>query len=170
MLNAVRRIGIGVAARGWSQVTALALALLAARVLGKEGFGVYAIASVFVILLQGMMYGGIYDYIVKSRSETLEPNTCFWMNFGFSVAGAGIVAGLAPVMGALTHTPQVCSLMLVLAPSALVAAVATWQEALLLREGRLTLYYTLGIVTETLACAGAVAGLLRFPSLFLQFK
>lgn len=160
MLKAVRRIGIGVAARGWSQVTALALALLAARVLGKEGFGVYAIASVFVILLQGMMYGGIYDYIIKSRSEVLDPNTCFWMNFGFSVAGAGGVAVLAPVMGALTHTPLVSSLMLVLAPSALVAAVATWQEALLLREGQLTLYYILGIVTETLACAGAMAALL----------
>lgn len=159
-LQVARRIGIGVAARGWSQVTAMTLALLAARVLGKADFGIYAIASVFVILLQGMMYGGIYDYIIKSRSEVLEPNTCFWMNLGFSVAGAGIIALLAPVMGFLTHAPLVTSLMLALAPSALLASLSTWQEALLLRAGRLTIYYTLGMAMETLACAAGVAALL----------
>ena len=159
-LQIARRIGIGVAARGWSQVTAMTLALLTARVLGKADFGVYAIASVFVILLQGMMYGGIYDYIIKSRSEVLEPNTCFWMNFGFSVAGAGIIAVLAPAMAYLTHAPLVSALMLALAPSALIASVSTWQEALLLREGRLTLYYILGMVMETLACAAGVLALL----------
>ena len=46
-LGAIRNIGIGVVAKGWLQVIALVLALLAARILGKQDFGIYAIANVF---------------------------------------------------------------------------------------------------------------------------
>lgn len=148
-------------AKSWSQLTALVLALLAARILGKQDFGIYAIASVFVILLQEMMYSGVYDYIIKSQSADFDADTCFWMNAGFGACGAAIVAVLAPVIAALTHAPLVMSLMLALAPSALLASVSSWQEALLLRQGRLRRYYAIGIGAETLACSIAVAFLLH---------
>ena len=159
-LKARRNIGIGVLARGWSQITAMLLAVLAARILGKHDFGIYAIASIFIVLLQGLVYGGIYDYIIKNRDDDLDIDTCFWMNLGFSAIGAVIIVMLAPLMGLLIHARAIVYLMIVLAPSALLAAVATWQEALLLRQGRLTAYYALGLVTETVAAAAGVAALL----------
>ena len=160
-MRAIRTIGIGVAARGWSQVTAMVLAVLAARVLGKQDFGVYAIASVFVILLQALMYGGIYDYIIKDSEGVADISTCYWMSLGFAAVGGIGIAALAPVVSTLTHSPPVMSLMLALAPSALVASATTWQEALLLRQGRLTAYYVNWVVMETIACGLAVTLLLQ---------
>ena len=160
-LRAVRTIGIGVAARGWSQVTAMVLAVLAARVLGKQDFGIYAIASVFVILLQALMYGGIYDYIIKDREGAADTSTCYWMSLGFAAVGGIGIAALAPIVSTLTHSPPVMSLMLALAPSALIASATTWQEALLLRQGRLTAYYVNWVVMETIACGLAIALLLQ---------
>lgn len=160
-LRALRTIGIGVATRGWSQVTAMSLAVLAARVLGKQDFGIYAIASVFVILLQALMYGGIYDYIIKDRDGAADISTCYWMSLGFAVLGAAGIAILAPIVSMLTHSPPVMALMLALAPSALIASATTWQEALLLRQGRLTAYYVNWVVMETIACSLAIALLLQ---------
>ncbi len=160
-LRAVRTIGIGVAARGWSQVTAMVLAVLAARVLGKQDFGIYAIASVFVILLQALMYGGIYDYIIKDREGVADISTCYWMSLGFAAVGGIGIAVLAPIVSTLTHSPPVMSLMLALAPSALIASATTWQEALLLRQGRLTAYYVNWVGMETIACGLAVTLLLQ---------
>jgi O-antigen/teichoic acid export membrane protein len=136
------------------------LGVLAARVLGKHDFGIYAISSVFAILLQSLMYGGIYDYLIKDRSETLDVNTCFWMNLGFSGLGTLIIAALAPLMSYLMHSAIMMSLMLALAPTALLAAFTSWQEALLLRQARLKDYYILSIATETLACAVGLISLL----------
>ena len=156
------RIGIGFVARGFSQVTALLIAIVAARLLAREEFGVYAIASAFVVLLQALMYGGVYDYIIKEGGgpdggDDRILDTCFSMNVTFGVLAASTVAGLAFVMGALTHCAQVTTLMLWLAPSAIVASITTWQEAVLLRRGRLKVYYALWLVTEALASALALA-------------
>ena len=158
-LAAVRNIGIGVVARGWFQVIALVLALLAARILGKQEFGIYAIANVFIILLQGMMYSGVYDYIIKNNSADLDVDTCFWMNFAFALLGGAAIAILAPLVSSLTHSPKVLGLMLALAPSALLASLSGWQEALLLREGRMKAYYGRGVVTESIACVIGVLSL-----------
>ena len=160
-MRALRMIGIGVAARGWSQVTAMVLAVLAARVLGKQDFGIYAIASVFVILLQALMYGGIYDYIIKDREGAADISTCYWMSLGFAAVGGLGIAALAPLVSTLTRSPPVMSLMLTLAPSALIASATTWQEALLLRQGRLTTYYVNWVMTETIACGLAITLLLQ---------
>jgi O-antigen/teichoic acid export membrane protein len=160
-LKTGKTIGIGVIARGWSQITALLIALMAARVLGKHDFGVYAIASIFVILLQVLMYGGIYDYIIKNRERELDTDTCFWMNLAFGAIGSCLIAALAPLMGAIMRSPDIMSLMLALAPSALIAACASWQEALLLRQGRLNTFYRISVVTDTLACTVGLVSLLN---------
>ena len=151
-----RRVGVGVVARGFSQVTALVIAIVAARLLAREEFGVYAIASAFVVLLQALMYGGVYDYLIKDEAGDEILDTCFWMNATFGVGATALVAVLAFVIGALSHSAEVTRLMLWLAPSAMVAALTTWQEAVLLRRGRLGVYYGLWILVETLATALAL--------------
>jgi O-antigen/teichoic acid export membrane protein len=161
LLKTGKAISLGVVARGWSQIMALLIALMAARVLGKHDFGVYAIASIFVILLQLLMYGGIYDYIIKTRNQDLDTDTCFWMNLGFSAVGSCLIAALAPVMGYIMRSPEMSYVMLALAPSALVAAASSWQEALLLRQGRLNTFYRISVVIETLACAIGLLALLH---------
>ncbi len=162
----VGQVGIGFVARGFSQVTALLIAIVAARLLARGQFGIYAIASAFVVLLQALMYGGVYDYIIKepdqdgcgdrTGGDDGILNTCFSMNVTFGVLAASTVAALAFVMGALTHTAEVTILMLWLAPSAIVASITTWQEAVLLRRGRPDVYYGLWLVTEALASALAL--------------
>ena len=160
-MKALKNISLGAVARGWAQITAMALTLMAARTMSKEDFGIYAIASVLTILLSGLMYGGVYDYIIKTRSEELDINTCFWMNFGFGVFGAVATAILAPVAGYLSHATSIMVLMLALAPSVVVASVASWQEALLLRQGRLLTYYRLSVIIEALGCLCGIMSLLN---------
>jgi O-antigen/teichoic acid export membrane protein len=160
LLKSGKTISLGVMARGWSQVTALLIALLAARVLGKHDFGVYAIVNIFVIILQVLMYGGIYDYIIKNQGRDLDTDTCFWMNLGFSAIGTCLLAALAPILSAIMKSPAMMPLMLALAPSTLLAAAASWQEALLLRQGRLNTFYRISVTTDTLACLAGLGALL----------
>lgn len=157
----LHQVGIGVGVRGWTQVTALAVMLFAGRVLEREQFGVYAIASVFIVLLSTMIYSGLYEFMIKAEALERVADTCFWMNLGLASCGALLIVGIAPIVAHLSHAPAVARLMMLLAPSALVSAINSWQEALLLRANRVAANYMIWFVAETAAAAFAVFLLLH---------
>ncbi|WP_158743239.1 oligosaccharide flippase family protein [Acidisphaera sp. L21] len=148
--------GLGVVARGASQVTALVVSIIAARVLGQEQFGIYAIASVFVVIAQAVQWGGVYDYVVKDRGTDADLDTPFWINLAIGVIGSVLIFILAPLLGYGTGLPEVLYLMLALAPSTTLAGFVSWSEAVLLQRARLGPYYVLSIVSEVMACTVAL--------------
>ena len=160
MRKLIVNIGLGSLTRGFSQVTTLVMAMVAARILGRADFGLYAMAMVLVVILQALMYCGVYDFIVTDRTDDDIGDTCFWLNFGFSLAGAVVICAAAPVLGHLAHSDVILDLMLALAPSALLASFASWQEAFLLRAERLQAYYRVSVASEAVAFAVALGLLL----------
>ena len=156
MKAALGAFGLGVFARASTQVAALFVSVVAARALGPEQFGVYAIASVFVVIAQAVLWGGVYDFIVKGRGTDSDIDTPFWINLMVGAAGCVLIVAVAPLLSMAAHLPQVVPLMVALAPSMLVAAFVSWSEAVLLRRARLGTYYRLTIVSEAMACVVAV--------------
>jgi O-antigen/teichoic acid export membrane protein len=156
-LAVAREIGIGVVVRAWTQVTAFVVVVIAARMLERQEFGIYAIASVFIIILSTIMYSGIYEYIIKTEDYEAAADTCYWINLGFALAGAIVIALLAPLVAALVRAPQIAPLMLCLAPTAIIAALTSWQEALVLRRKKITGYYIIWFCSETIAAGLAIA-------------
>ncbi len=156
MKTALGAFGLGVVARAATQVAALVVSIVAARALGPDQFGIYAIASVFVVIAQAVLWGGVYDFVVKGRGTDTDIDTPFWINLMVGAAGCGLIVLLAPLLSAATHLGEVLGLMLALAPSMMLASYASWSEAVLLRRAQLGVYYMLTIVSETMACIVAV--------------
>jgi O-antigen/teichoic acid export membrane protein len=154
--GAARDIGIGVFVRGWTQVMSLLVVIVASHVLARQDFGTYAIASVFMIVLSTIMYSGLYEYIIKTEDYRGAADTCFWLNLAFAAGGATIICAIAPSVAAMTRTPEVSALMVLLAPSALIAALTSWQEALVLRHKSVTSYYIVWFLSETVSAALAI--------------
>ncbi len=148
--------GLGVVARGSAQVSALVVSIVAARVLGPHGFGIYAIASVLVVIAQQVLWGGVYDFVVKSREADADIDTPFWINMLIGVVGAGVIATAAAPLSLVTDLPGVMALMLALAPSTILGAWVAWSEAVLLRQAKLRMFYLLGMAVEGAACAAAL--------------
>ncbi len=159
MKAALGAFGLGVFARASTQVTALIVSIVAARALGPDQFGTYAIASVFVVIAQAVLWGGVYDFVVKGRGADADIDTPFWINLMVGLAGCGLIVVMAPLLSAATHLGEVLGLMLLLAPSMMVASFVSWSEAVLLRRSQLSVYYLLTIGSETMAC---VVGVLCF--------
>ena len=156
MKAALGAFGLGVFARAATQIAALIVSIVAARALGPDQFGIYAIASVFVIIAQAVLWGGVYDFVVKGRGTGSDIDTPFWINLMVGATGCGLIVLIAPVLSAVTRLGEVLVLMLALAPSMMVAAFVSWSEAVLLRRSQLNVYYMLTIVSEAMACVAAV--------------
>ena len=114
MKRVLGSFGLGVVSRGSGQVSALVVSIVAARVLGPHGFGIYAIASVLVVIAQQVLWGGVYDFVVKSRQADADIDTPFWINMMIGVAGTAVIAVAAWPLSRLTELPGVMVLMLAL--------------------------------------------------------
>ena len=159
-------IGTGVVVRIWTQVTAIFVLVAAGRVLERQEFGIYSISAVFLVVITTIMYSGIYEYIIKSEQAAAADDTCFWINAGFASLGAFAMVLSAPLIAKVSHAPEIASVMLWLAPSALIAALTSWQEALLLRRKRVAAYYIILCIAETASATLAVMLLLSGMKLF----
>ena len=161
-----RDMGIGAIVRVWTQATAFVVILEAGRTLELNEFGVYAMASVFLIVLNTLIYSGIYEYLLKTDDFRAVADTCFCINLAIAACGSLIIVALAPLIAALAAAPSVEPMMFWLAPTALVGAVTSWQEAILLRRKTVTAYYVIWFCSETISAALALTLLLHGMHLY----
>lgn len=159
-------VAYGAVVRAWTQFTGLALFALGARMLGVADFGVFALAVAFVNIVQIFIYSGVYEFVMKSRPKDGLDHTALALNFAVSCTGAlgNVLLGWLISLGA--HQPAVFQLALTLAPSALIAGVAAWHEAQVLRAKRYDIYYANWALTETIAAAAGVALLFLHARLY----
>lgn len=148
---------IAMAARASSQLALLGVTLVATRTLAPADFGVFAIAAALLTLSRTMLYTGPFEYVLKAPQAD-----------GPAVASAGLAANLAVALGWVVllcgaglaapfvfRGPGVALLLFCLAPSNLLAALAGWEEAMLLRGQLVRRYYAITVVTEIAAGLGA---------------
>lgn len=153
---------IAMAARASSQLALLGVTLVATRTLMPADFGVFAIAAAFLTLSRTMLYTGPFEYVLKApeaegpavASAGLAANMLVALGWVAMLVGLGLAAPL------LFRGPGVALLLFCLAPSNLLAAVAGWEEALLLRGQKVRRYYAITVATEIGAGLGAALLLL----------
>lgn len=153
---------IAMAARASSQLALLGVTLVATRSLGPVDFGIFAIAAALLTLSRTMLYTGPFEYVLKAPEAD-----------GAQVASAGLAANMVVAMAWLAllglcglaapylfRGEGVALLLFSLAPSNLLAALAGWEEAMLLRGQQVRRYYAITLVTEIAAGLGAILLLL----------
>jgi O-antigen/teichoic acid export membrane protein len=150
----------GVLGRASNQIIALGVTLLAARWLTPASFGDYAIAAALITFCRTLLYAGAFEFLLRAREGEEAHSECLAINLGLATGMSGLLALLSLFTGRLFHSPEIAGLLLTLAPSNLLAAGSAWQEAQLLRSGRIRTYYAVISFGEITAAAVAVALLL----------
>ena len=148
---------IAMAARASSQLALLGVTLVATRTLAPADFGVFAIAAAFLTLSRTMLYTGPFEYVLEAPEAD-----------GAKVASAGLAANLVVALGWVIllcaaglaapfvfRGAGVALLLFCLAPSNLLAALAGWEEAMVLRGQQVRRYYATTVITEIAAGLGA---------------
>jgi O-antigen/teichoic acid export membrane protein len=146
----------GVSVRAANQVVIFGVTLVAAHFLAPTDFGVFAIASASIALIRTLMYTGAFEYLLKAPPGEEAPSECLVINVLLSVMLSVVLLTLVPASAVLFGTPAVGHMLLLMAPSNIMSAVAAWQESQVLRAKRVHAYYVITAISEVIAGAGAV--------------
>lgn len=157
---------VAMASRASSQLALVGVTLVATRMLSPSDFGVFAIAAAFVTLSRTLLYTGPFEFLMKAPDRDGVAGAALLANAVVAVASALVLVLIGAASPWLFHNGDVAVLMFVLAPSNAIAAFASWEEALLLREGDVTRYYAVTVATECISALLAVALLLAGWGLF----
>lgn len=147
--------GLGIAARASGQIMALLVTIIAARFLSPADFGVFALAAACVTLIRNMLYSGGYEYLMKCPDPRQASTECLLLNALTTLALSLGLAALAYAGRLVFGLEMLTGILLALIPSNFFSVVTSWQEAQILRGGRIRMYY---LATCTGDCiAGIIA-------------
>lgn len=140
-MAAVSGFGRGVAwmaIGNWTeQAINLVIFILMARLLGAEAFGLLAMAAAFVILCEFLVRESLSDYLIAAEDPSPHDfDTVFWALVGFGTMLSLALVVLSAPLAALYGQSEVRGLILGLAPTPTLIALAAVPVAVLRREMR----------------------------------
>ena len=154
-------------ARSLQQVATFVITLLSARFLLPAEYGVYAIAIVFITLVQTLTYSGFYQWIVNAKDDDdTVLGTAFWMITGLATAAAGLLALSALPLSWAFDAPDLFPVLLLLAAIQPVAGAGAWYSAALLRRGSVNKHFSIMFAQNMVALVGGAVLLWLWQSLF----
>lgn len=151
---------IAIAARVSGQFAMVAVTLVATRHLAPADFGVFAIAGALVMLARTMLYTGPFEYLLKLPRDAPQPQGAGACLAATVVVAAGWIALLVALGLAAPFVFRgggVAPVILALAPSVLLGALAAFAESLMLRSGAVRRYYAITVLAEVGAGLAAIA-------------
>lgn len=159
--QARRQVGflavVGVLARIVAQTMALVLLLLAGRFLTVELFGIFVLGSILMNFGVIQMYSGIYHFVLREPTFDQCRGTAFTLQVAYASAFALLILLAAAFAYAVGWGTLLAVIMASTAGMPLLALIASWQEAVLLRDGNVKFYYGALISSEiTGFCCGVV--------------
>ncbi|MDA5558130.1 oligosaccharide flippase family protein [Shimia sp. MMG029] len=168
--NSMKRIGLALfalIARSLQQVATFVITLLAARFLAPAEYGVYALAIVFITLIQTMTYSGFYQWIVNAKEDDkLVLGTAFWMITGLATLAASLLALFAWPLAWIFDAPDLFPVLVLLAAIQPVAGAGAWFSAVLLRRGAVNTHFSIMFAQNLVALVGGAILLWTWQSLF----
>lgn len=150
---------IAMAARVSGQFAMVAVTLVATRHLGPADFGVFAIAGALVMLARTMLYTGPFEYLLKApqgHEVQATATACLAATLAVACGWTALLAALGLAAPLVFRGPGVAAVVLALAPSVLLAALAAHAEAAMLRSGAVRRYYAITVVAEVGAGLAAI--------------
>ena len=154
--SAVAWSGVSVAGR---QVFQLTFAVVLARVLGPDSFGVITMATVYVTAGALLLDQGLSVALVQRRSLTRHlPGATATVNLLTGVVLALLTLVLAGPVAGFFSTPELAGLLVLLGPTLVLKAAAIAPRAVLTRDLRMRPVGSADVVGAALGCtAGLVA-------------
>lgn len=137
--------------------------MILARLLGPKEFGLVGMVTAFTGVLELCRDFGLSAATIQRETITDgQISTLFWINLGFGVALAAIMAALSPAVAHFYHEPRLTAVTCVLALGMIFNAAGVQHSALLQREMRYTALAVINVgallAGTILAIAGAMAG------------
>jgi O-antigen/teichoic acid export membrane protein len=152
---------VGFASRALVQLMLFGVTIVATRLLSIADFGVYSLATLFLILARALYYVGPYEYLLKAQDSPELLRSCFVANQILAVACVAVLGGVYLLSPFLFKSSEVGSLLLMLAPSVFIVAITSWYEAVLLRALRVRRYYLSTLLGDASGAVAAVALLMH---------
>ncbi|MGO4166215.1 oligosaccharide flippase family protein [Novosphingobium sp. YAF33] len=154
-------------ARALEQVSTLVMTLLAARFLLPAEFGIFSLANVFVILVQTLIYTGIFQFILTAKGdEDLIVSTSFWLILMLVGGASALLAAAAYPLQWVFATPELGFVLLLLALAQPVAALVAWSSATMLRRKHLARNFRFVFLENLVALVSGAVLLWSWHSLY----
>ncbi|GEN99801.1 hypothetical protein NSE01_16340 [Novosphingobium sediminis] len=151
---------IAMAARVSGQFAMVAVTLVATRHLEPADFGVFAIAGALVMLARTMLYTGPFEYLLKlphDADQRRGAGACLAATVLVALGWIALLASLGLAAPLVFKGGGVAPVILALAPSVLLGALAAFAESLMLRSGAVRRYYAITVLAEVGAGLAAIA-------------
>lgn len=151
---------IAMAARVSGQFAMVAVTLVATRHLGPADFGVFAIAGALVMLARTMLYTGPFEYLLKLPQDAPQAQgagACLAATVLVAAGWIALLVGLGLAAPFVFRGGGVAPVILALAPSVLLGALAAFAESVMLRSGAVRRYYAITVLAEVGAGLAAMA-------------
>lgn len=133
----------------WGNVVNLVVMAFLARILSKEDFGLLAISSVFLSIINTLATSGIAEYIIyyDGDDKPQKINAAFWLNLLLTIGVILVIVSLGPFWADFYQNEKIYTLLLLLLVSFFFEMTLSIPKALL----RMDLEY------KTLVLYGSVA-------------
>lgn len=153
----VMTAAFGVTARASAQLVALVVMVLAARFLAPAEFGIFSLAAACVILVRNMLYSGGYEYLMKCSAVRDASTECLVLNALIAATLSMVLVAVAFAAGLMFGFGSLILVLFALVPSNIFAVLATWQEAQILRGGRIRAFYGASLAGDAISGLVAIA-------------
>ena len=117
-----------------AQALSFVVFLILARLLAPADFGLIALATIYILIVQFCIFQGMGPALVQAREiDRRLISTAFWMNLAVSVVFILLTILFRQALAALFHAPKLAEVLLALTPLFLFASLSSVQNALLTR-------------------------------------
>lgn len=138
------------------RVVSFVIFAILSRLLTPDAFGLVAMASVFIALIQSVQDQGFGDAIVQREDLQREHlDTAFWTNLLVGCLFALLSLGCARLIAGLFHQPQLAPIVRWLSLSFVLAGLSSTQQAILRRR---LAFKALALRSFIAITAGGIAG------------
>lgn len=133
-----------------------AVAIVLARILAPEDFGVVAVLTLFIAVAAVFVDGGLSSALVQRQNTThTDESTVFFFNLGMGAVSGVLLCAAAPWIATFFTQPVLRYLSYAMAFNLFVGAFGSIQTALLTKEMNFRTTAKVGVVSSVVA--GAVA-------------
>ena len=160
-MSLVRNVAWMLAGRWVYNLVTLVSFTIIGSIISPADFGIYTLASTFLILADTFYADAVENLIVRQEGDeaTIAP-TFFWVSLGYSIALAVAIVGLAWPFGWFYQDSQVTHATHAIAAIIIVQGSAAVPRALLMRRKRSRQYATNSAIGNVVgACVGIFAAL-----------
>ncbi len=155
--GAARSTLVAFTAQALSFLINFGVAVVLARLLAPEDFGLFGIAFSVIGIFEFARHGGMVVPVIQSGTITTEQrNTLFWFNAGLGLLLALLAVAAAPVIGRLYADERLAPLIAALGVIFLASGLSAQHIALLRRDMKFTALATCELTALLIAAVLAV--------------